>query len=598
MPERTLSARYPTDLPAWQALKTHYRDRMRDKTLRELFAHDRQRPERFSLTSGDLYLDYSKNLLTAETRKQLVRLAREARVPRAIEAMFAGEALNTTEGRAALHTALRAKMSDQVGLDVAGVPDVWRVLNRMDEFVSAVRAGDIRGRTGEPLTDIVNIGIGGSDLGPVMAARALRPVLEGGHALRTAFRTSTARSSRISPPSSTRRARLFIVCSKTFTTLETLTNAKAARAWIASTLGEAAVSAHFAAASTNHEAMDAFGINPDYRFGFWDWVGGRYSLWSAVGLSLALVIGMDDFGNLLAGARRMDGHFRQAPLDENMPVLMALIALWYNNFHGAETHAILPYDNRLDRFPAYLQQLQMESNGKQVRTDGKPVKVNTGQVIWGEAGSNAQHSFYQLLHQGTRFVPVDFILPIASSGADPENQDLAIANCLAQSEALMDGMSAGQAKEELLEAGVPAKQAALLARHKAHPGNRPSNTLLLPALTPETLGQLIALYEHKVFVEASRLGHATLRPVRRGTRQTPGHQPGRPRYRQVPLPGHEPLHADPAGRIRAPQGPVGPIGPAGPVVGAASCRDHRHRAGPKKRLRNAQLSNWHVDMSS
>ena len=531
MPDPKLSARYPTDLPAWQALKAHYRNSLQGTSLAELFERDKNRTERFSLDSGDLHLDYSKNYLTAETRKLLVRLAKEARVPQAIEAMFTGKIVNATEQRPALHAALRAKLSDQVALDVPGVLDVWRVLDRMESFVHAVHAGGIRGHGGQRLTEIVNIGIGGSDLGPVMASRALRHLWQPGmnfHSVSNVDGTELADLTEHLDAAQT----LFIICSKTFTTQETMANADAARQWIERQLGPDAVRDHFAAASTNQDAMDAFGIHPDSRFGFWDWVGGRYSLWSAVGLSLALVIGMDRFKAMLSGARRMDLHFRQAKPDENMPLLLALISVWYNNFFGATAHAILPYDNRLDRFPAYLQQLQMESNGKGVRTDGKPVKVNTGQVIWGEAGSNAQHSFYQLLHQGTRFVPADFILPLASSGASQAQQDLAIANCLAQSEALMDGYSTEQARADLKAAGVPAKEAALLAKHKTHPGGRPSNTILMPALTPETLGQLIALYEHKVFAEGviwginsfdqwgvelgKRLANTLIAPVTRG----------------------------------------------------------------------------------
>ena len=480
---RKLSARYPTDLGAWQALKKHYRESMRSTDLGSLFSRDKERARKFTLTAGDLTLDYSKNHVSATTRKLLVRLAREAQVPEAIAAMFAGDRINVTENRAVLHAALRAKMSDQVALDVDGVTEVWEVLNSIEDFVERVQAKKIRGHTGKRFTDVVNIGIGGSDLGPVMAARALRPCWHEKmrfHSVSNIDGTQLADLARELSAEST----LFVVCSKTFTTIETMTNANAARDWIADHLGRAAVADHFVAASTNHEAMDAFGIRPEFRFGFWDWVGGRYSLWSAVGLSLALVVGMDTFRRLLNGGRVMDLHFRNAPLDENMPVLLALIATWYNNFFGAGSHAILPYDNRLDRFPAYLQQLQMESNGKRVRMDGKPVRCETGMVIWGEAGNNAQHSFYQLLHQGTRLIPIDFIAPVRSSGASQEQQDLALAQCLAQSEALMDGFD-----EEGLEP------------YRVHAGNNPSSTILFPELTPEALGQLIALYEHKVFVE-------------------------------------------------------------------------------------------------
>jgi glucose-6-phosphate isomerase len=480
---RKLSARYPTDLAAWKALQQHYRESMCKKTLGALFSRYKGRAGKFTLTAGDLLLDYSKNHLSATTRKLLVRLAKEAQVPAAIVSMFGGEKINVTENRSVLHAALRAKMSDKVGLDVDGVTEVWETLDRIEDFVERVRAKKIRGHTGKRLTDIVNIGIGGSDLGPVMASRALRPYWHEKMRFHSVSNIDGTQLADLTAELSA-ESTLFVVCSKTFTTIETMTNANVARAWVGDHLGHAAVPDHFVAASTNHEAMDAFGIRPEYRFGFWDWVGGRYSLWSAVGLSLALVVGMDAFRRLLNGGRVMDLHFRNAPLDENMPVLLALIAVWYNNFFGAQSQAILPYDNRLDRFPAYLQQLQMESNGKRVRMDGKPVRCDTGMVIWGEAGNNAQHSFYQLLHQGTRLIPIDFIAPVRSSGASQEQQNLALAQCLAQSEALMDGFD-----EEGLEP------------YRVHEGNNPSNTILFPELTPEALGQLIALYEHKVFVE-------------------------------------------------------------------------------------------------
>jgi glucose-6-phosphate isomerase len=450
--------------------------------------------------SGDLLLDYSKNLVSRKTRQLLLRIAKEAKVPQAVERMFAGDAINNTEQRSVLHVALRAKMSDQVALETPGVSEVWRVLDQMEQFVTAVQGGQILGSTGKRLRHIVNIGIGGSDLGLVMASRALRHYWRPGmefHSVSNVDGTQLADLTATLDAEST----LFVICSKTFTTQETMSNANAAAAWIRSQLGANAIRDHFAAASTNHKAMDAFGVSRDYRFGFWDWVGGRYSVWSAVGLSLALVIGMGHFQAMLSGARRMDQHFRAAPLAENMPALLALITIWYNQFFNAESQAILPYDNRLDRFPAFLQQLQMESNGKSVRSDGKPVKVKTGMVIWGEAGSNAQHSFYQLLHQGTRMIPIDFLLPALSSGASQAQQDLAIANCLAQSQALMEGYSMEQARKDLLASGVSQEEAKRLAPHKVHSGNRPSNTIVFKRLSPETLGQLIALYEHKVFVE-------------------------------------------------------------------------------------------------
>jgi glucose-6-phosphate isomerase len=472
---RKLSARYPTDLPAWKKLAEHYKSDMRDRTLRELFSRDKKRADHFSLKVGDLHLDYSKNHLNKTTIKLFAQLAKQADVSAAIEAMFTGDEINQTEGRSVLHVALRAKIADAVAHGIPGITEVWEVLTKIESFVDDVHSGKIKGSTGRKLTDIVNIGIGGSDLGPVMASRALRPYWKEGmrfHAVSNVDGTQLDDLIQELDAETT----LFVICSKTFTTLETMTNAKAARQWVIDKLDAVAVQYHFVAASTNHEAMDDFGIRTDFRFGFWDWVGGRYSLWSAVGLSLALVTGMDVFKAVLAGGRRMDQHFRQAPLDENMPVLLALLGIWYNNFYGAQSQAILPYDNRLDRFPAYLQQLQMESSGKSVRMDGKPVRCDTGMIIWGEAGNNAQHSFYQLLHQGTRLVPVDFLLS--------ESSKLATANCEAQAEALMDGTN-----DDTVES------------HRVHVGNKPSNTLHYKKLTPEVLGQLIALYEHKVFVE-------------------------------------------------------------------------------------------------
>ncbi|MDG2376706.1 MAG: glucose-6-phosphate isomerase [Woeseiaceae bacterium] len=477
-----LSPAYPTDLPVWESLSAHFKNDMRSRRISDLFRNNQQRFDSYSLEAGDLFLDYSKNIINANTRELLIQLAREAKVPAAIEAMFMGEPINVSEGRSVLHAALRSKLSDEVALGVPGVSEIWDVLEKMTAFVNGVHAGDIHGVNGRRFKNIVNIGIGGSDLGLVMASRALRNYWQPGinfHSVSNVDGTQLVDLSAQLNPEET----LFVICSKSFTTQETMVNANAASEWITDRLGGGAVEHHFAAASTNHEAMDLFGINPDYRFSFWDWVGGRYSIWSAVGLSLALTIGVDRFSEMLAGARRMDQHFRTVPLDQNMPALLALIGIWYNNFFGSESQAILPYDNRLDRLPAFLQQLQMESSGKGVRTDGQPVQSQTGGIIWGEAGSNAQHSFYQLLHQGTRFVPVDFILPLQSSGASQQQHDLAIANCLAQSEALMDGFSMDDEP------------------HRTHPGSRPSNTILMSQLSPSSLGQLIALYEHKVFVE-------------------------------------------------------------------------------------------------
>jgi len=472
---RTLSARYPTDLPAWKALAKHYKDDMRSKHLRDLFARDKKRAERYSVEANDLALDFSKNHINATTLKQFAQLAKQADVAAAIEAMFAGEKINQTEDRSVLHVALRSKISDMVALETPGVREIWEVLTNMEAFVDGVHSGKIRGSTRKKITDIVNIGIGGSDLGPVMASRALRPYWKAGFRFHSVSNIDGTQLDDLKEELDPERT-LFVVCSKTFTTQETMVNARAARDWIVEKLDAVAVQYHFVAASTNHEALDDFGIRSDYRFGFWDWVGGRYSVWSAVGLSLALIIGMENFNRILSGGRRMDLHFRQAPFAENMPVLLALLGIWYNNFFGAESQAILPYTNRLDRFPAYLQQLQMESSGKSVRMDSKPVKCKTGMIIWGEAGSNAQHSFMQLLHQGTRQVPVDFLLP--------ETSKLATANCRAQALALMEGTT-----DKNLEP------------YRVHEGNRPSNTIHFKSMTPETLGQLIALYEHKVFVE-------------------------------------------------------------------------------------------------
>ncbi|MEM8947577.1 MAG: glucose-6-phosphate isomerase [Planctomycetota bacterium] len=480
MSDVELSKDYPIDLPSWASLSDHYLT-LRERTLVEIAGENNNRFEEFSVSAGDLLLDYSKNYLTAETLARLLALADEAQLRKSIDAMFAGEHINVTEDRAVLHTALRAAPGDAVGGDEPGVDEVGAVLDRVANFVASVHGGEIVGATGKRLRHIVNIGIGGSDLGPVMASRALRSFWQPGMHFHSASNVDGTQLVDLRASLNVEET-LFVVCSKTFTTQETMTNAQAARAWVVEALGENAVIRHFAAASTNHAAMDEFGVDPSYRFGFWDWVGGRYSLWSAVGLSLALVIGMVNFRRLLSGGRTMDLHFRGADFVENLPVLLGLISVWYNSFFGADSQVILPYDNRLDRFPAYLQQLQMESSGKSVRKDGEPVATDTGMVIWGEAGNNAQHSFYQLLHQGTRFVSADFLLPVRSSGATQAQQDLAIANCLAQSEALMNGYDADD-------------------RFRFHAGGRPSNTILFNALTPEVLGQLIALYEHKVFVE-------------------------------------------------------------------------------------------------
>jgi glucose-6-phosphate isomerase len=505
-------AKWPQGLKAWRALKAHWRDELRDKHLKSLFRRNPERFTRFSVEAEGLLLDFSRNLVTGKTMRLLLRLAREAGVEAMRERLFAGEHLNSTEDRAALHMALRADRDDPYfDGEVDATAAVHEVLDRMDAFVRAVHSGQYAGHgTKRRFTDVVNIGIGGSDLGIEMAVGALANYRVPGievHCVSNIDGVGLADVLGRVEPATT----LFVVCSKTFTTLETLTNANAAREWFVSRLGAEAVRTHFVGVSTNHAAMDAFGISPANRFGFWDFVGGRYSLWSAVGLSIALGIGMDHFRALLAGGRAMDRHFRAAPREANLPVLMGLLSAWNTGFVGCESLAVLPYDSRLARFPAYLQQLHMESNGKRVRRDGRKVGVDTAPVLWGEPGSNAQHSFYQLLHQGTRKVAVDFLAPVQGSGPSQAQHDLALANLLAQARALSEGLDhdtvlaeldakAAEGPEEGREARLAAARA--LAPHKVHPGNRPSTTILFRRLDPETLGKLVALYEHKVFVES------------------------------------------------------------------------------------------------
>jgi glucose-6-phosphate isomerase len=486
---------WPKGLKAWRTLKEHYREDLAKRHLRTLFKRDPERYTRFSIEAEGLLLDYSRNLVTRKTMRLLQRLAAEAGVEAMRERMFAGEHINNTENRAALHVALRADRDDPyfVG-DFDATAAVHEVLDSMDAFVRAVHSGQYTSHGAKSrITDVVNIGIGGSDLGIAMAIEALAGHAVPGlkvHCVSNIDGVGLADVLARVEPATT----LFVICSKTFTTLETLTNAQAAREWFVARFGVEAVRTHFVGVSTNHEAMDAFGISPTNRFGFWDFVGGRYSLWSAVGLSIALAIGMDNFRALLAGGRAIDRHFRDAPLDGNLPVVLGLLSAWNTSFLRCESLAVLPYDSRLARFPAYLQQLHMESNGKGVRRDGRPVGVDTAPVLWGEPGSNAQHSFYQLLHQGTRRVAVDFLAPVQASGPSQAQHDLALANLLAQARALSEGTVPG--KERLTPADAE------LAPHREYPGNRSSNTILFRRLDPETLGKLIALYEHKVFVES------------------------------------------------------------------------------------------------
>ncbi len=485
---------------AFEDLRAHHWE-MKGRRLRDLFAEDPERFTRFSLQLDDLLLDYSKNLVLPETMEQLLALARAADVEGGREAMFDGERINSTEGRAVLHTALRNRSERPVlvdGHDVMG--DVREVLAAMGAFADAVRDGTIGGATGERFTDVVNIGIGGSDLGPAMVTRALSPY--GRPELRCHF-VSNVDGAHLSDTLQglDPRQTLFLVASKTFTTQETMTNARSARAWLVKALGEAAVADHFAAISTNLEAVAGFGISESRIFGFWDWVGGRYSVWSAIGLPVMIAIGPARFAEFLKGAFEMDEHFRSAPLAANLPVVLGLLGIWYRDVWGFGSHAVLPYDQRLERFTAYLQQLDMESNGKGVTLTGHPVAEATGPVVWGEPGTNGQHAFYQLLHQGSDVIPCDFLVAAEPQEDLGDHHALLISNCLAQSEALMRGKTAEEAREELAAAGLDAARIEALVPHKVFPGNRPSNTLVYRRLCPRTLGRLIALYEHKVFVQ-------------------------------------------------------------------------------------------------
>jgi glucose-6-phosphate isomerase len=478
-----------------------HRDAIASLPLRTLFRDDPGRFDRFQVRLDDLLLDYSKNRVTDATMDLLVALARAAGVEEKRAAMLSGAAINTTEGRSVLHVALRNRSRRPIlvdGRDVAD--DVEAVLDRVFAFADGIRSGAIASSTGARFTDVVNIGIGGSDLGPAMATIALSPYAGGGPRLHYVSNVDGAHVADTLAGLDARTT-LFVVASKTFTTSETMTNAATARAFVADRLGEAAVGAHFCAVSTALERVAAFGIDVSRAFGFWDWVGGRYSVWSAIGLPVAISIGPDNFRAFLDGAHDMDRHFADAPLDRNMPVVMALLGVWYRNAWGFSTHAVLPYDQRLSRFPAYLQQLDMESNGKGVRRDGTPVPRASGPIVWGEPGTNGQHAFYQLIHQGTDVIPADFLVAAVPHEHLSDHHAKLVANCLAQTEALMRGKTLEEALAELGRAGLSAEAAAALAPHKVFPGNRPTNTLLYRTLDPRTLGRLIALYEHKVFVQ-------------------------------------------------------------------------------------------------
>ncbi len=494
-----------THHPVWQKLCQHQQTIV-STHMRDFFAADKNRFDKFSLKLDDILFDYSKHRINDETLPLLMQLAREANVEGWRNRMFAGEKINITENRAVLHTALRNRSNTPVMVDGKDVmPEVNAVLAQMRAFSDKVRSGDWLGYTGKRITDVVNIGIGGSDLGPVMVCDALKPYaspelqvhfvsnIDGAHLMRALEKCK---------PETT----LFIVASKTFTTQETMTNALSARTWfLAAANDDAHVAKHFVALSTNANAVQDFGIDTKNMFAFWDWVGGRYSLWSAIGLSIALYVGMDNFEKLLAGAHEMDNHFKTAPLEQNMPVIMALIGIWYNNFFHVDTNAILPYDQGMARFPAYLQQADMESNGKFICRDGSRVQYKTGPVIWGEAGTNGQHAFYQLIHQGTQIVPCDFLMPVHSHYAIGKHgyahHKILLANFLAQTQALMLGKTKEQAREELEKQGLTGEALEKLLPHKVFEGNRPSTSIMFDKVTPNTLGKLIALYEHKIFVQ-------------------------------------------------------------------------------------------------
>ncbi len=491
----------PTQTQAWKALTAHF-ESAQDMDLKTLFAKDEDRFDHFSTQFGsDILVDYSKNLVDQETMDKLFALANETELKAAIDAMFSGEVINQTEGRAVLHTALRNRSNKPVFVDGQDVmPAVNAVLEKMKSFTDRIISGDWKGYTGKAITDVVNIGIGGSDLGPYMVTEALAPYknhlnmhfvsnVDGTHIVETLKKVN---------PETT----LFLIASKTFTTQETMTNAHSARDWFLAEAGdEAHVAKHFAALSTNATSVSEFGIDTDNMFEFWDWVGGRYSLWSAIGLSIALCVGYDNYVELLDGAHEMDNHFAETPFESNVPVILALIGLWYNNFYGAESEAILPYDQYMHRFAAYFQQGNMESNGKCVDRNGNEVDYQTGPVIWGEPGTNGQHAFYQLIHQGTKLIPCDFIAPALSHNPAGDHHQKLMSNFFAQTEALAFGKTKQQVEAEFAAAGKSAEEVANLVPFKVFEGNRPTNSILVKKVTPRVLGNLVAMYEHKIFAQ-------------------------------------------------------------------------------------------------
>ncbi|MGE5622693.1 MAG: glucose-6-phosphate isomerase [Bacillota bacterium] len=486
--------------PAFQALSAHYAE-ARQWHMRALFAQEADRFDRFSIEAAGLLLDYSKNRLNATTMRLLLQLARERGVEQRRAAMFAGEKINITEHRAVLHTALRMPRNSVLLVDGQDVmQEVHAVLDHMRAFTERVRSGAWTGHTGKPITDIVNIGIGGSDLGPEMVCRALRPFIHPRLAMHFVSNVDghdlDAVLAKINPETA-----LFIVASKTFTTRETMLNAQSAREWFLARADEAALPKHFVAVSTNSRAVRDFGIDPENMFPFWDWVGGRYSVWSAIGLPVALAIGFEGFAEFLGGGHAMDQHFQTAPLGRNMPVLLALIGVWYRNFFGDASLSIAPYHQDLSQFPAYLQQLEMESNGKRVTLGGAVVDYATCPIVWGDVGTNGQHAYFQLLHQGTTIAPVDFIAALKPAHDLPGHHTVLLANCFAQSEAFMRGKTADEVRAEMRAQQIDEKEIEALLPHRTFPGNRPSNTILMDTLSPATLGALIALYEHKVFVQ-------------------------------------------------------------------------------------------------
>ena len=491
----------PIDLPAWKALASHVPS---IPAMRELFAKDPTRASTLSHRWNDLFLDYSKNRVTPETLKLLRQLLQEAKVEELRDRMFRGDKINCTENRSVLHIALRRPANQPLLVDGQDVmPEVEATRQHMKVFSEQVRSGSWKGYKGQPISDIVNIGIGGSDLGPVMVTEALKPFARRDlkmHFVSNIDSTQLVEVLRICQPSTT----LFLVASKTFTTQETLTNAHSARSWfLKEASDEKHIAKHFVALSTNEAAVKKFGIDPANMFPFWDWVGGRYSLWSAIGLTIALSIGYDRFAELLEGAHAMDEHFLKTPVEQNLPMTLALLGIWYNNFHDAQTHAILPYDQYLHRFPAYFQQGDMESNGKGVDRDGQPVTWSTGPVIWGEPGTNGQHAFYQLIHQGTKLIPCDFLASVETFNPMGAHHDILLANFFAQTEALMKGKTEAEARTELTQEGLKGEALEKLIPHKVFPGNRPTNSILVQRFDPKTLGSLIALYEHKIFVQGA-----------------------------------------------------------------------------------------------